>query len=147
MHNTHIIRLGFEPEEVQIEKLPNPEPIHTCIYPRPLYLREVVDPLKYATEPYKLCLALGEPQLAYRVFDLSVLEAYRNDPRYYYSTDDIRGQIYIKSEGYESPQFPRGTRFFLKRLASRTMMTSIAPSQSFSATSQISLQNTSRFGK
>ncbi len=23
MHNTHIIRLGFEAEEVQIEKLPN----------------------------------------------------------------------------------------------------------------------------
>jgi hypothetical protein len=48
------------------------------------------------------------------VFDLSVLEAYRNDPRYSYATDDIRGQIYIKAEGYESPQFPERDKILLE---------------------------------
>jgi hypothetical protein len=114
MHNTHIIRLGFEPEEVQIGKLATVDLFHTCIYPRPLHLRAIVDPAKYSTEPYKLCLALGEPQLAYRVFDLSVLEAYRNDPRYHYSTNDIRGRIYIKTESAESPQFPESDKILLE---------------------------------
>ena len=113
-HNTHIIRLGFEAEEVQIGKLATTDLFHTCIYPRPLHLREVVELVKYWTEPYELCLALGEPQLAYRAFDLSVLEAYRNDPRYHYLTNDIRGQIYIKTESAESPQFPESDKILLE---------------------------------
>jgi len=39
-------------------------------------------------------LALGEAQLSYRSFDLSVLEFYRNDPRHRYENDDINGRIY-----------------------------------------------------
>jgi hypothetical protein len=113
-HNTHIIRVGFEAQEVQIGKLPTADLFHTCLYPRPPHLMEVVDRDKYATEPYKLCLALGEPQLDYRIFDLSVLADYRDDPRYCYSTDDIRGQIYIKTESYESPRFLERDRILLE---------------------------------
>ncbi|MDQ6436327.1 hypothetical protein RB623_19895 [Mesorhizobium sp. LHD-90] len=36
------------------------------------------------------------------MFDLRVLEWYRNDPRYYYEVDEIHGRIHQRS-GTESP--------------------------------------------
>jgi hypothetical protein len=47
-------------------------------------------------------LALGEPQLRALAFDPAVLEVYRNDPRYRYSTNDISGHISVTSEHHES---------------------------------------------
>lgn len=91
--NPHIIRRGFEPVQIQLAKLDKEEPTHMCLYPRPAVLREIVDKSKFDGKPYGLELALGEPQLSYRSFDLTVLEFYRNDPRYRYDTDDINGQI------------------------------------------------------
>ena len=99
--NPHIIRRGFEATHIQISKLDKYTPTYLCIYPRPKHLEKVVDQSKYNREPYKLCLALGEAQLAYRSFDLSVLEFYRNDPRYIYENDDIRGHIYYDSEDFD----------------------------------------------
>ena len=58
--NPHIIRIGFEPEETQLVQLATCHPYHTCFYPRPTYLELVVDQMRYASEPYRLCLALGE---------------------------------------------------------------------------------------
>jgi hypothetical protein len=112
--NTHILRTGFLPKDVQISKLITDELHHTCLYPRPNHLNSVVDVSHYAREPYKLCLALGEPQLAYRSFDLSVLEFYRNDPRYFYSSDDIHGSIHVQSEYFESNQMPERDRVLLQ---------------------------------
>lgn len=82
--NTHIMRLGYEDKEVQIAKLKTNDMLHTCIYPLPKHLQKIVDKSQYTGKPYLLSLALGSPQLAYRAFDLSILEFYRNDPRYYY---------------------------------------------------------------
>lgn len=96
--NPHIIRVGFEPTNIQILKVEKDAPMHLCIYPRPKHLEQIVDRNKYNREPYKLCLALGEAQFKYRSFDLSVLEFYRNDPRYKYENNDIRGHIYHDSE-------------------------------------------------
>ncbi|MCK4822055.1 AAA family ATPase, partial [bacterium] len=72
-----------------------------CIYPRPKHLKTAVNRMQYDGEPYRLYLALGEPQLAYRSFDLSVLEFYRNDPRYSYENDDVRGKICHNSDGLQ----------------------------------------------
>jgi hypothetical protein len=47
-------------------------------------------------------MALGVPQLAFRPFDLAVLEHYRNDPRYRDVTDDIQGQVVVHDEYYQS---------------------------------------------
>src|SRR5262249_3700336 len=94
--NPHVIRVGFEPKETQIAKLAATDLHQTCIYPRPRYLAAVVDTARYTREPYKLCLALGEPQLTHRSFDLSVLETYRNDPRYRYENNDINGSISVR---------------------------------------------------
>ena len=96
--NPHIIQIGFEPEDNQIERLNDLENELFCLYPRPAHLQKVVNRSMYANEPYKLELALGCPQLDFRSFDLSVLEYYRNDPRYMYETDDIKGHICYDSE-------------------------------------------------
>jgi len=95
--NPHIIRCGFEPADTQNSKLKKEMLTHLCVYPRPKYLERVVDKSKYEQQPYTLCLALGEPQLSYRSFDLSILENYRNDPRYNYSSNDIHGKISYSS--------------------------------------------------
>jgi hypothetical protein len=96
--DTHVLRMGFPSREMQIAVLDRPPSPHTCIYPRLKHLAKVVDPSKYADRPYRLALALGEPQLAHRVFDLAVLEDYRKNPRYRYWTDDVGGQICINGE-------------------------------------------------
>lgn len=99
--NPHIIRTGFEKTEKQIEKLTQTEPPYACVYPRAKHLKAVVDETQYEGKPYKLCLALGEPKLAYRSFDLSVLEFYRNDPRYCYENNDVSGKICYNSDGLQ----------------------------------------------
>lgn len=110
--NPHIIRLGFEPIPVQLEKLPSAD-IHACGYPTPDHLANTVNRQDYEGKPYTLSLALGEPQLSFKPFDLSVLEFYRNDPRYEYKTDDIQGQISLTNEYFESDQIPESDRIFL----------------------------------
>ena len=97
--NPHIIRTDLEPKQRQIDKLGSAGSLQACVYPRPKHLRTKVDPTHYNGKPYELCLALGEPQLEYRSFDLSVLEVYRNDPRYNYENDDVRGKICYNSDG------------------------------------------------
>jgi hypothetical protein len=91
--NPHIVRVGFEGKQSQINKLETEEVFHTCIYPLKKHLEQVVDRSEYLGRPYVLDLALGSTQLAFRSFNLTVLEQYRNDPRYRYSNDDVRGTI------------------------------------------------------
>src|SRR5205823_3781692 len=43
-------------------------------------------------------------QLSFRSFDLSVLEFYRNDPRYEYENRDLDGSISVRNEFYKSPE-------------------------------------------
>ncbi len=52
---------------------------------------------RYTHRPYTLRLARGVPQLRFQVFDVAVLEAYRNDPRYKFTTDDVSGCILLRS--------------------------------------------------
>lgn len=110
--NPHIIRFGCEPVETQLSKLPTADE-HACVYPTPTHLEGVVDRTQYEGSPYTLSLALGTSQLSYKAFDLSVLEFYRNDPRYEYTADDIRGQIGLTTQYYESQQMRGSDRIFL----------------------------------
>jgi hypothetical protein len=83
--------------EKQVELL-NDGKRQPCFYPLRKHLERVVDAAQYEGAPYTLELALGEPQLVHRAFDLSVLEMYRNDPRYSYSSDDIHGSLCIHDD-------------------------------------------------
>lgn len=71
-----------------------------CFYPSVLFMQAVDKSLfnKYEGKPYLKNLALGYGQLEFKSFDMSILELYRNDPRYYYSCNDIQGVIYIIHE-------------------------------------------------
>jgi hypothetical protein len=102
--NPHIRALPDETKEDQIAKIATPKIDVACVYPLSKHLNKVVDKQRYQGKPYTMSMALGSPQLEFRAFDLSVLEFYRNDPRYYYDNDDIRGSIVVRSEYYKTDQ-------------------------------------------
>ncbi len=101
--NPHIKAFSDTTAEQQVEFLENLEfSDHFCLYPSKETLSKAKQLNDYSGEPYTEQLALGGGQLDFRVFDLSVLEHYRNDPRYYYQTDFINGQISVTDKYYES---------------------------------------------
>lgn len=112
--NPHIRAFADEPIPQQLAKLEQDELHHTCIYPTRAHLSQVNNQHEYHDRPYALLLALGSGQLEFRAFDLSVLEHYRNDPRYYYRNDDIRGSISISDEYYLSPDVPEKDQILLE---------------------------------
>jgi hypothetical protein len=112
--NPHIRALDDEPIEDQIQKLTTEKYASGCLYPLPNHLQSVVDRELYHDRPFTLELALGALQLSFRYFDLSVLENYRNDPRYYYRCDDINGQISITDEYYQSGTMPERDQVLLE---------------------------------
>lgn len=112
--NPAIIRVGFEAKDVQLKKLLDPRLPHAFIYPRTAHLQSIVHPANYDGQPYSLELALGHAQLSFRSFDLSVLEFYRNDPRYSYENRDIDGFISIRDEYYQSNQMAEKDQILLE---------------------------------
>lgn len=114
--NPHINRLGFPEGRIQIEYLRSLKdyPDHACLYPAAEHLRDVVDHAMYHGRPYELEMALGEPQLSFRVFDAHVLETYRNDPRYTYDSSDVSGFISISDEYFESGKVPESDQVLLE---------------------------------
>lgn len=102
--NPHIRAFADEPPEKQLKKLESAPLEHACLYPSAQHLSSVVAQPDYQDRPFTRELALGAGQLEFRSFDLTVLESYRNDPRYHYDNDDIRGQICVTDEFYESDQ-------------------------------------------
>jgi hypothetical protein len=101
--NPHINAFPDESHEVQLRKLDDTNLLmQACVYPSASHLKTLVDVSLYEGKPFTLRLALGEPQLAFESFDLRVLEDYRNDPRYSYTTDDIQGSISVSDKYYES---------------------------------------------
>jgi len=78
-----------------------------CLYPTSTHLSTMVDKAQYAGQPFTLRLALGEPSLNFETFDLSVLEAYRNDPRFYYHNSEVSGSIYLASDDESVPESDR----------------------------------------
>lgn len=112
--NTHVMRVGIPPKEHQLSKLQTAQLHHTCLYPRPAHLEKVVDKSIYANQPFRLRLALGEPELRFQSFDLSVLEFYRNDPRYWYRSNDIHGFISVGEQHYNSNEMPDPDKVLLR---------------------------------
>jgi hypothetical protein len=100
--NPHVLAFDPEPQEEQLRKLDEGDLASACLYSLPAHLAAVVNPADYEGRPYTLELALGYPVLGYHCFDLSILESYRNDPRYYYKFD-IDGMIAVADEHFEQP--------------------------------------------
>jgi hypothetical protein len=113
--NPSIKRLPVPSVEVQLRALDEAtEPGWVCLYPHPSELASRVDRSKYEGKPYALALALGEPQLGHRGFDLRVLETYRSDPRYVYECDDLHGWISVSDEHYESDRMAERDKVLLQ---------------------------------
>lgn len=94
--NPHIRALKDEPVDVTLAKMASKSVRHSCAYPTKKYLTTLVKEADYTKKPYAYELALGNAQLEHRAFNIVILESYRNDPRYSYRVDDIRGMIYVK---------------------------------------------------
>jgi hypothetical protein len=113
--NTHIRAFSNYPKEKIIEWFDTEEyPSHICLYPHANKLISSPKLENYKNSPYELELAKGAGQLDYRTFDLSILEYYRNDPRYSYRTDFIHGSICIEDEFFESKSVPESDQILLK---------------------------------
>jgi len=91
--NPAIKRFGVTSCIEQVRLLREHGVLAACAYPSDSHLADVVDPKQYADRPFTLRLALGEPQLSFQAFDVTVLEMYRNDPRFEYECDDTQGSI------------------------------------------------------
>ena len=121
--NPHIRALPDEPKEDQLRKLESSLTVHTCAYPTGDHLVNVVETSDYAGRPYQLALALGEPQLAFRAFDLYVLEFYRNDPRYSYTTNDVSDRSVLSMSTPNLDPYLSRIKLSYSTLASATTMT------------------------
>lgn len=83
---------------------------HACAYPSPSVLAKRIKKTQSQDRPFSRRLMLGEAQLEFHAFDLSVLEFYRNDPRYHYETNDIGGWISVRdaySDPASAPETPK----------------------------------------
>lgn len=85
-----------------------------CLYPHKKRLSTSKKLDDYIDRPYELELAKGAGHFEFKAFDLSVLEYYRNDPRYMYETDSIGGRICIRNEYFESESMPDQDQILLK---------------------------------
>lgn len=113
--NTHIRASSKIPKDKIIEGFKQTDyPGHICLYPHEKKLVNSERLKKYSEAPYELELAKGAGQLDFRTFDLSVLEYYRNDPRYSYETDFIHGQISITDEYFKSESVPEHDQILLQ---------------------------------
>lgn len=99
--NPHILRSEVTDIDLQIAAFNDP-PEHVCVYVKSDTIRKFIADDLFADQPFKRELALGAAQFSYRSFDLMVLETYRNDPRFTYSTTDISGRLCVTNEHYES---------------------------------------------
>jgi len=111
--NRHIKAFELDNKDSQIAKIKNIGLEYACAYPTKEHLKSVVDINEFRDRPFTQKIALGEPVLNYAIFDLSVLESYRNDPRYFYSTDDIGGWISISDEYYHSLEMKPSDKILL----------------------------------
>lgn len=112
--NPHIRALPDELVGNQLAKLPTDLLNQACIYPLLPHLRNIVNPQEYRGRPYTLSLALGTPQLEFKPFNLSVLEYYRNEPRYSYHTDNIRGSIGVRDAHFGSQEMAESDQVLLQ---------------------------------
>lgn len=101
--NPYIKAFPAPAADTQLELLSQLDDItHLTAYPERAYLEGTIEPDKYTGRPFSLRMALGEGALVPAYFDLRILEYYRNDPRYYYTTNELSGTISVSDDYYET---------------------------------------------
>jgi hypothetical protein len=111
--NPHILALEAEPINDQLNKIDTGLFAYACLYPTRKALSRAIPKSYQIDRPFSRLLWLGEPQLSFRMFDLGILEMYRNDPRYYYKVTETSGHISIRGEYYDSLEIRVGDQILL----------------------------------
>ena len=113
--NPHIRAFPSVPIEAQLAELDRVDDLtHVVAYPEPKHLEASVDRNAFDGRPYTLRLALGAGQLEPAFFELSILEQYRNDPRYRYDTNETAGTISVTDEHYASEAMREADKVILQ---------------------------------
>lgn len=97
------ISLSFENTEYPI-----------CLYPSQDYIKSKRDLSIYKTAEYTKQLAVAEPHLSPRFFEIEVLERYSNDPRFDFKFEDYSGRISCKYDDNDNPIVREKDQVFLK---------------------------------
>ncbi|TBN00920.1 hypothetical protein EYD45_13940 [Hyunsoonleella flava] len=85
-----------------------------CLYPSPKMLTSDRNLDEFGEAIYSKALALAEPQLSPRFFEIEVLERYVNDPRFNFKFQDYSGRISAKYDENEKPLVRDEDDVFLK---------------------------------
>ncbi|MBN2570481.1 MAG: hypothetical protein JXA68_00015 [Ignavibacteriales bacterium] len=85
-----------------------------CLYPSQNYIKANRDLSIYGTAEYTKQLALCEPQLSPKFFEIEVLERYSNDPRFDFDFKDYSGSISCKYDDNDKPIVREEDQVFLK---------------------------------
>jgi hypothetical protein len=85
-----------------------------CLYPSQDYLKLNRDLSEYGTAVFTKLLALAEPHLSPRFFDIEVLERYANDPRFDFKFEHYSGRISCKYDDNDNPIVREEDQVFLK---------------------------------
>lgn len=131
--NPHIIEFKHYPIESQLKILEDAKDITVtvekfgvfsiskentkfpiCLYPSQDYLKSHRDTSSYGTAIYTKLLALGEPHLSPRFFEIEVLERYANDPRFNFVFEDYSGRISCNYDDNDNPIVREEDQVFLK---------------------------------
>lgn len=108
--NPHILAVPSHAPDIQLQMAAAGGLVSACAYPSKQHLTRVAPRGRYSDAPFSKRLLLGEPQLDQHYFDPSVLERYRNDPRYRLFTDEIRGSLGVNSLADEQSLLPARDR-------------------------------------
>ena len=112
--NMYIKRLRDLPIDRQRALLRTEDPEQFCVYPTYSEIEKRVDINRWNDRPFSKALALAEPQLDYRTFDMGVLERYTGDPRYSVHFADYMGSMSIKNEPFSDQGFLDRDKVYLK---------------------------------
>lgn len=101
--NPHIrpwpIRRSIDEQAADVEKMV-PDSYGVCLYPTAAALKRSRTRRKYPDEPYRQAMADGRGTLELRYFETTVLEQYRNDPRFSFQYGDFGVNTVISDEAY-----------------------------------------------
>jgi hypothetical protein len=85
-----------------------------CLYPRTPVLEDLDHVLSLADQPFRQRLARGGGQLDVVFFQMDVLEAYRNDPRFTFTFTDSGVRASITDRVYEDADEPQRDKVSLR---------------------------------
>lgn len=104
--NMHIKRFTDLPIDRQRALLKTEALKEICVYPTGSEIVKNFDVTQWNNRPFSKVLALAEPQLAYRAFEMGALERYTSDPRYAVHFADYMGSMSIRDESFSDQGFP-----------------------------------------